>query len=131
MEDFGERLENRHVVGVDLHEVGHVVPPFLNDLEIFQAVGGVVVSQFLKRKERQAFLVEVDGIIKDSGVTVRLGELRPDFVVALFVFIDDTGFEFHFKSIANHQAFPSFLVPIQQAADANHTTVAISIHSLF
>jgi hypothetical protein len=102
VEDFAETHGDRGVVGVGVHDVFHVGPPFFDDGGVGEVGGVVVVGEFLDGEQVAGAFVEEDGIVGDACGAKFGGELGPDFVVALFVLGFVTGLELHDEGVAFH-----------------------------
>jgi len=82
------------MIGVCFHQIGHEVPPFLDNFQILQFAGSIVIGEFLKTKKRIGLIIKIDGIVRDSGSGVRLRQLRPDFIVPFFILGYTAGMSF-------------------------------------
>ena len=60
VEHLGQRDGDGGVVGVDLHDVGHIVPPFLYDFGVAQILGAGVALHLLICEQDVGLLVPID-----------------------------------------------------------------------
>lgn len=60
VEHLGQRDRDGGIVWVDLHDVGHIVPPFLYDFCVAQILGSGVSLNLLISKQDICLLVPID-----------------------------------------------------------------------
>ena len=92
-----QRNRNRRVVRIHVHDVGHVVPPFLYDRIRAEILRTALASLFLNGEQQVRLLVPEDVVVAYAGFFQQFDQFGPDRAVAFFVLYLATGFEFHFK----------------------------------
>lgn len=94
------------VVGVDLHDVGHHVPPFLCDRVYIGGILAVgVLAALLVSEEDVGLLVPKDAVVAHAGLLDHLFQFRPDGGMALGILFLTTWFQVHLKSESFHNGF--------------------------
>ena len=91
------------VVGVDLHDVSHHIPPFLCDgVHVGSVLAVGVLAALLISEENIGFLVPEDAVVAHAGLLDHLFQLRPDGGMALGILFLTTWFQVHLKSESFH-----------------------------
>ena len=102
VKQFGERNRNGRVIRIGLHDIGHIIPPFLHDRGRSQILRGLLAFDFLHGKQNIRLLVPEDRIVVYVGIFQHLDQFGPDFGVAFLVLGLATGFQFHFECTSLH-----------------------------
>lgn len=94
------------VVGVDLHDVGHHVPPFLCDGVYIGGILAVgVLAALLVSEEDVGLFVPEDAVVAHAGLLDHLFQFRPDGGMTFGVLFFTTGFQVHLKCESFHNGF--------------------------
>ena len=101
MEHLRERDADGGIVGVGLHDVGHICPPLLHDGVAAEILGTLVALDLLIGEEDVGVFVPVDGVVPDSGVGKELLELGENRGVASFVLFLAAALEEHLEGFAS------------------------------
>ena len=101
VETLVQRDGDRGVVRIHLHDVGHVVPPFLDDGIAAEILGTLVPFDFLIGEQDVGVLVPPDGVILYAAVGQELLELGPDGGMPALVFVFETRLQEHFECFSS------------------------------
>ena len=101
VEALVERDGDGGVVWVDLHDVSHVVPPFLDDGVAAEILGTFVALDFLIGEQDVGVLVPPDGVVLDAAVGQEFLEFGPDGRVPALVFVFESRFQEHFECFSS------------------------------
>ena len=103
VEDFLYGDGYRRVVGIDLHDVGHHVPPFLRYRVYIVGVLAVgVLGALLVGEENVCVLVPENAVVAYACILNHLFQFRPDGSVPLGILFLASGLEEHLKSKSFH-----------------------------
>ena len=103
MENFLHRDRDRRVVRVDLHDVGHHIPPLLgNRVDIGSILAISLLAALLIGKEEIRLLVPEDRVVGDALLLDHLDEFWPNSSVPLLVFDLAAWLQFHLERESFH-----------------------------
>lgn len=77
VEDFGQRNAYGRIIRIDLHDVGHVVPPLLHDAVATHVLGRSGSAYLLAGIKHIGIPVPEDGVIRNPIIGQQLFQLRP------------------------------------------------------
>lgn len=128
VEQLFYRNGDGRVVWVDLHDVGHHVPPFLCD-GIY--VGGVltvgVLAAFLVSEEKVGLLVPEDAVVAHTGFLDHLFQFRPDGGMTFGVLFSQPGFRY----ILNANLFIMVLFLLSCNRRVDNVIGRVDVHTAF
>ena len=120
MKDGREVDRHGTVVGVDIHDVGHEVPPLAADRRFGRGHPFRLVLDLDVAVENERLAVEEDRVVVSAAGLDHLLHLRPERVVALLVFLLHARMKLHSECLANHDFFSL----LQNAAPVAQTKYA-------
>ena len=85
------------------HDIGHMRPPRLHDVVGRKFVHAVIICTPEDAKKDIRLFVEVDRVIRNTGVFKQRDQIGPDVVMAVFVFVFCPRREAHFKGVLFHE----------------------------
>src|SRR5687767_12582585 len=95
MEHRLERPFARPVAGLDLHDVGHVIPPAPHQRMLRKRPAAVAGAQLERREKRARQRIEENMIVEDARVAEQRRELRPDLIVPAAILLRHARLELH------------------------------------
>lgn len=101
-ENLPQRNGDGRIVGIDLHDVAHVAPPFPNHGIVAHLLRGTFAADLLIGEQHEGVGIVKNRVIANAALFEQLFHFGPKASVAFFVFRLAAGFELHFESQSLH-----------------------------
>ena len=102
MEHLGQRDADGRVVGIGLHDVGHVGPPLLADLRGAEVLAAAVAFKLLVGVERVGVFVEVNAVVAHAAFAQQTTQFGEQVGMTTLVLLFLSWVQEHLKCFSSH-----------------------------